>query len=123
MKRTVEIDDTLQDRVDSAISETEESLMDYLSNYPETDSDLDIEDLNCRGMIDQIIDGCVPVYYHEINTIWYLHGDRIEEAYENAGIGENPRENSGMTAIYLYISDKVYQWYADNAEAIIAGKE
>jgi hypothetical protein len=47
-----------------------------------------------------------------------LYGSDLEEAYENAGVGENPKENNGMAAIYFYISDKVHEWYNENAGEI-----
>jgi len=60
----------------------------------------------------------VPIYTKEIKDLWYLYGDEFEAAYENAGVGDNPRENFGMAAIYYYISEKVHEWYNENAEEI-----
>ena len=119
MKRTIEIDDTLQDRTDGAIEEVEQELRRYLDDNPDTDEAPDIgNDLDYSGAIHEIIDGSVPIYTHEIETIWYLHANDLEAAYEDAGIGENPREDSGMVAIYLYIEQAVGQWYYDNAETV-----
>ena len=119
MKRTIEVEDVLQERVDCAIEEVEEALMEYLKENPDTDELPCISnDLDYDGRIHEIIDGCVPIYYHEIDTAWYLYGSDLEEAYENAGVGENPRENGGMAAIYFYIYDQVHGWYEENAEGI-----
>lgn len=60
----------------------------------------------------------MPIYTGEIEDTWYLYGSRLEEAYENAGVGENPKENDGMAAIYFYIMDKVQEWYQDEAQDI-----
>ena len=118
MKKTIEIDDTLQERVDGAIEEVKEMLVDYLNDNPDSFEDEDA-DPPCMNddleRVHEIIDGSVPVYYHEIDTTWYLHKNKLEEAYENAGIGDNPLENSGMVAIYCYIEQAVAEWYNDNA--------
>lgn len=114
-KTTITIDDTLDERVDSAIEDVRNLLFEYLdSNTP--DSAPDYNDLDYSGSIHEIIDGSVPIYTKEIEDAWYLHGREIETAYENAGVGDNPRENDGMAGIYFYIAEKVYEWYDNNAE-------
>jgi hypothetical protein len=75
-------------------------------------------DLDYSGQVHEIVDGSVPIYNKEIEDTWYLHGNQLEEAYENAGVGDNPRENSGMTAIYFYIHEQVAEWYHKNANYI-----
>jgi hypothetical protein len=118
MKRTIEIDDTLPDRVQSAIDDVRDELLTYCNdNEPDTLPDLG-NDLDYSGAIHAIIDGSVPVYTNEIKTAWFLHGSEIEDAYENAGCGENPMENDGMAAIYFYINEQVSEWYAEEAEAV-----
>lgn len=113
-KTTITIDDTLDERVDSAIEDVRNLLFEYLdSNTP--DSAPDYNDLDYSGSIHEIIDGSVPIYTKEIEDAWYLHGREIETAYENAGVGDNPRENDGMAGIYFYIAEKVYEWYDNNA--------
>jgi len=119
MKRTIEIDDTLDNLVECAIDEVKAELENYLNNNPDTDSVPCLNnDLDYDGAIHSIVDSSVPVYTHEIKTIWFLHGSELEEAYENAGIGNNPMENDGMSAIYCYIMDKVQEWYRDEAEEV-----
>ncbi len=119
MKRTIEIDDTLDNRVECAIDEVKAELENYLNNNPNTDSVPCLNnDLDYSGAIHSIVDSSVPVYTHEIKTAWFLHGSELEEAYENAGVGENPMENDGMAAIYFYIMDKVQEWYRDEAEDV-----
>jgi len=126
MKRTIEIEDKLCERVESAKEETTDAIIEYIRENeltePETQEELEdlIEDIDCletndifdkvnySGRIDEIIDGCVPVYTYDIKTAFFLHGNKLEEAYENSGIGDNPLENNGMTAIYCYISQELY---------------
>jgi hypothetical protein len=119
MKRTIEIDDTLQGRVDNAVDDLKVLLTDYLDENPDTDETPDLyNDLDYDGRFHEIVDGSVPIYTSEIEDTWYLYANDLEEAYENAGVGNNPRENSGMAAIYFYISEKCSDWYYDNAEDV-----
>ena len=118
-KRTVEIEDTLEDRVAGAIEEVEAELRRHLAENPDTDETPDLgNDLDYDGAIHEIVDGSVPIYTREIEDTWYLYASELEEAYENAGVGDNPRENNGMAAIYFYIDQAVHEWYRDNAEDI-----
>lgn len=117
-KRMVEIDDTLDERVDGAIEDVKRELEEYLKeNEPDDLPDLG-NDLDYSGAIHEIVDGSVPIYTGEIEDTWYLHASELEEAYDNAGIGDNPRENNGMAAIYYYIHEKVCEWYDENAQDI-----
>jgi len=117
MKKTVDIEDSLDGRVEMAIEEVKNFLLEDLdSNDP--NSCPSISNLDFSGRIHEIIDGSVPVYYSEIRDIWYLHSEELEEAYEESGIGSNSRENDGMTAIYCLIEKRVNEWYDKNAEDI-----
>lgn len=117
-KITIEIDDVLPDHVESAIDEVRNLLVDFLvENRPDELPCLH-NDLDYSGDVHEIIDSAVPFRTSEIDAAWFLHGRELEEAYETAGIGSNPRENSGMAAIYCYIEQKVCEWYSENAEEI-----
>jgi hypothetical protein len=119
MNRTVEIEDTLQERVESACDDVKDLLIQYLDENPDTDDVPCINnDLDYSGSVHEIVDGSVPIYTGEIEDTWYLYSRRLEEAYENAGVGSNPRENDGMVAIYFYIMEQVQEWYRDNAEDV-----
>jgi len=118
MKQQIEIEDTLQERVESAIDDVRSELLNYLSeNKPDSLPCLN-NDLDYSGSIHEIVDGSVPIYTKEIQDTWYLHGSKLEDAYENAGCGNNPRENDGMAAIYYYIHEQVCRWYENEAEDI-----
>lgn len=123
MKRTVEIEDTLQDRIDSAIEDVKQELLSYLEANPDTDETPDLgNDLDYSGAVHEIIDGSVPIYTKEIEDTFYLYGSEIEKAFEDAGIGE--KEDKGWpsgwkaAAIYCYIEQQVADWYYNNAEDI-----
>jgi len=120
MKRTIEIDDNLNELVVGVFGDVEDLILEFLKEYPDFNGDMfDIFDkLNYRGGIDELIDSAVPVYYHDIDAIWYLHKDKLIQAYNNSGIGNNPLKNDGMTAIYMYIDstirDKLYSLDVDD---------
>lgn len=124
MKRTVEIDDTLQECVDGAIEEVKTALLEYLDENKDTDQTPDLgNDLDYSGRVHEIIDGAVPVYTKEIADIFYLHGDEVEQAFDDAGIGEK-QDGAGWpmgwkaAAVYCYIEQQVHEWYRNNAEDI-----
>jgi hypothetical protein len=118
MKRQIEIDDVLPDCVDSAIEQVEEELRAYIKENKPDEVPCLRNDLDYSGAIHEIVDGAVPIWTSQIEAAWFLHAADLEEAYENAGIGTNSRDNNGMAAIYCYIDQKVGDWYAKNAETI-----
>ena len=119
MKKKIEIDDTLQERVNDACDELKDLLLEYLRDNPDQDETPCLSnDLDYDGRFHEIVDGSVPVYYHEIDTCWYLHGNQIEAAWEDAGMDGSARDNHGMVAIYCYIQQECAEWYEKNAEDI-----
>lgn len=115
-KVTVEIDDTLQEIVEGAIEEVKDELLSYLEQNPDTDETPDLgNDLDYSGRIHEIVDGSVPIYYSEIDGLYYLHGNDLDEAYENAGIGDGFEDNHRQVTIYCYIDQAVGDWYHSNA--------
>lgn len=120
--RSYEIDDTLQDCVDSAIEEVKQELLDHLKENPDTDELPDIgNDLDYSGRIHEIVDVSVPIYTQEIKDIMYLHGDDVEQAFDDAGIGsKDDKWPAGWqaAAIYCYIEQKVHEWYRSSAQDI-----
>ena len=117
MIRTIEINDDLSERVESAIDEVKQELLNYLeANKPSLLPD--IGDVDYNGVIHEIVDSCTPVYTHHIDGLWYLHKFALIEAYDNAGVGDNPMDSNGAAAIYYYIQQEVYNWYSASAENI-----
>jgi hypothetical protein len=118
-KRTVEIDDVLPGCVAGAIEEVERKLREYLAENPDCDDTPCLSsDLDYSGDIHSIVDSAVPVYNGQIDAAWFLYRRELEEAYDNAGVGDNPRDANGMAAIYFHIYEKVAEWYAENAERV-----
>ena len=123
MKRTVELDDTLQELVDEATEELKDLILEHLKENPGKDEAPDLNDLDESGAFHELVDSSVPVYTHEIDTIFYLHGSRVESAFDDAGIGEKdndkwPCGDWRMAAIYCYIEAECREWYAKEAEGI-----
>lgn len=123
MKRTIEIEDTLQDYVYTAIEAVKTELLEYLKANPDVGATPCLHnDLDYNGAIHEIIDGSVPINTKEIRDIFYLHGSDVESAFEDAGIGEKNDENWPMgwkaAAIYCYIEQQVKEWYSANADEI-----
>lgn len=119
MKKTVEIDDSLQECVDSACSAVADEVKQYLDDNPDTDSAPDLGKLDYSGAIHEIIDGSVPIYTNEIRDIMYLHKQEVEEAFNSAGLGSKD-DNWPMgweaAAIYCYIEQEVNEWYRNNSD-------
>lgn len=125
MKRTIEIEDTLQERVDSAIEDVKQELLNFLESNPDFDGVPCINnDLDYSGAIHEIIDVSVPIYTHEIDSTMFLYGSEIEEAFDNAGFGTHDDFKSCPlgwqgAAIYCYIQEQVNDWYQNNAADVV----
>jgi len=119
MKRTIEIDDDLQERIDDACEELKIEVIEYLKKSgPFTDEDELYQEFSDR--ITELADSYVPIYYYELRNLWYLHSDLLTEAYESVGIGSDPFEKDGAVAIYCHIDQEVRWWLAENADQLIA---
>ena len=122
MERTVKIDDTLEENVQSAIDDVEAYLIEWLGDNADADGAPDLGDLDYSGSIHEIIDSSTPVYYHEIDTIFYLHGSEVEAAFDDAGFDDKTDAawpaGWRAAAIYCYIEQAVNEWYQDNADDI-----
>lgn len=100
MKRTIEMDDNLDEIVADAKSELEERFAEL------KDAD------EPHDLISEIADSFVPVYTKEIEDLYYLHGDMLDDAYEDAGIGDGKKEdNYKQVAIYCYIEQELWDFY------------
>lgn len=114
-KITVELDDDLEERVENAIEEAKEALINYLDQYPNEDMPGSLDDF-CDSH--DIADSATPIHTRDIETAWFLHGNELERAYEDSGLGNNPRENDGQTAIYAYIVQELGDWFYREAERV-----
>lgn len=116
-KRMIEVDDTLADCVQEVTDGIKEAFTEWMDENPDADSAPDLgNDLNYSGRIDEIVDGAVPIYTYEIDTAHFLHGNDLETAYENAGIGDGKEDNWKAVAIYCYLSQEGAGWYEDEKD-------
>lgn len=125
MKRTIEINDTLEERVESAIDSVKQELLDFLEANPDQDKLPYLNNnLDLLNAIYEIIDGSVPIYTHELEDNYYLHGSELDRALDDAGLyndndlGRLDRDQYIMGAFYCYIQERVNEWYSDKAQAI-----
>jgi hypothetical protein len=123
MKKTITIDDNLEEIKERVQNATLDELKGYMKLNPnriEFDGnevvppDLD-QDLDFSGAITQIVDQSVPLYTQEVKDLWYLHGDEFEKAYEDAGVGDKGEDNWQSAAIYYYLHQKLREWYEENS--------
>jgi hypothetical protein len=122
MKRTVEIEDNLEEIVDGCIDDVKTLLFEYLDNT-DTEEAPDVNDLDYSGGIHEIIDGSVPVYTHEIEGLFYLYGAEFEAAFDDAGCGDKEDKcwpcGWKPAAIYFYIEQKVNEWYRESGDELL----
>lgn len=114
---TVQIEDTLNERLTSAKRELVDAALQYVGDNLRTVT-ADMDDLNEKNWqtFNDLADSNTPIETSEIEGLWLLHRDKLEEAYENAVGGENHYENNGMMAIYHYI-DLNLRMFADSTIA------
>ena len=93
--------------------------------YPDTDELPCLNnDLDYSGAIHEIIDGSVPIYTHELEDNYYLHGSELDRALNDArlysadDLGRLDRDQRIMSAFYCYIQEQVNEWYNDEAPEV-----
>jgi len=116
MKRTIEIEDNLSELVEQCQEELKEDFVDYLRENPDiTDFDTYYQKQGC-DRVSEIVDSSTPIYYSDIDGLYYLHGNDLDEAYDNAGIGDRSEENYRQGAIYFYLSENTFDYMRELQE-------
>jgi hypothetical protein len=110
VKRTIIIEDNLDDLVKNCQDEVYEDFKEYLID------NLDIDEFDDyyqhRGCDEAfaIADRNVPTSNSEINDLYYLYGDAFDESYENQGLGEIPKqENHRQVTMFYYLEEKTFE--------------
>ena len=124
-KRTIEINDTLPEILQSAKDDTRDLAREWLDDNKDADEAPDLyNDLDHSGSFHELIDGAVPIYTAEIRALFYLYADDFEEAFGNAGIGDKDDDKWPCgwkpAAIYCYLEQEIAAWYQDEAGNIYA---
>ena len=123
VKRTIEIEDTLKEIIDSLQDDIKDMVIDYLNDNPDLDEAPDLyNDLDYDGRFHELIDGSVPIYTREIEDLFYLYGYEFEQAFDDAGIGDKKDECWPMgwkpAAIYCYLEQEIAEYYGSNKDDI-----
>jgi hypothetical protein len=117
MKRIIEIEDNLEETINDA----KEELLDDFKAYFNDNQDIDDFDTYYQAqgcdMAHEIADSNTPIYYSEIDSLYYLYGNEFDEAYSNAGIGDGTEDNHRQVTIYCYISEKLFDYMRELEEA------
>lgn len=122
MKRTIEIEDDLDERIASCKQELLDNFIEYLDeDSPDIDDfDTYYQNQGCDAA-HEIADSNTPIYYSNIDDLYYLYGDEFDEAYKNAGCYSDPPDNYRQVSIYFYLSEKTFDfmreledWFDDN---------
>jgi hypothetical protein len=118
--RQIEIEDNLQEIIDSCIDDLKDMIISYLNDNPDLDEAPGLfNDIDHNGAFNELIDGAVPIYTGEINGLWYLYSDEFEEAFDNAGLGSaDDFDNYKQVAIYCYLEQEISLWYEENKDDI-----
>lgn len=117
-ERIVKISDSLNSRIETAQEEVLEAVREHLLENTDVSDDDEVYQ-EVADTFSEIADSNTPIYYNEIDGIYYLHGDELEESYRNAGIGEGDEENHRQVTIYTHISDACYSYYSDELKGRI----
>ncbi len=129
MRRIVDMEDDLQERIEALEEDIKDNFIEYLEENPDIlDFDEYYQNIGC-DTVHEVADMNTPIYYKNINDLYYLYGDKFDEAYENAGIGDKKEDNYMQVAIYCYLYEKGFEYlnkleklfeeYSDNIKELI----
>lgn len=107
--RTVEIEDDLDERVQTCKEEIFDNFMEYFLENPDMDDfDEYYQNQGC-DFTHECADSNTPIYYSDIDGLWYLYSDQFEDAYEDV-FGSEIHDNYKQSAIYCYISNAGFEF-------------
>jgi len=108
--------DDLQEREDDVKSEILGDFIEYYKDNPDYLTD-DFDGYYQGQGSDhaaEFVDSSTPIYYKNIDDLYYLYGDEFDEAFENAGVGRaSEQENYKQVACYFYLSDVAFDYLED----------
>jgi hypothetical protein len=109
MKRRIEIEDTLLERVGDAKDQLKLAAAEYVHEHREVRDSNELFDL-MENWIADIAESATPRYIDEVDGIYYLHTTELDEAAMDAGYAIDqamtPQEYR-RTAIYFFIKNQL----------------
>lgn len=108
-KRQITIDDDMQERIDGALEDVINELISYLEENKDVDEWNTIYQNHLADNVHEVVDSATPIYYKNIDDLYYLYGSECEEAYKNAGCYTEPPDNYRQVAIYFYIEQELWE--------------
>jgi len=124
MKIQVEMEDNLQEILAKIQEGIKEELLRFIKSNPDYEKVPDfLTELDDSGVIREIIDNYVPRNTKEIKDLWYLYGEKFEQSFDLAGLGDKNDKDWPLgwkpAAIFTYLQDQCYEWYDNNATLIV----
>ena len=107
-KRNIVIEDDLKDKIDGIQKELIDHFMEWLKDNPDCNDFDEYSDDSVSDYIHECVDGWTPIYYNDIDGLYYLYGSEFETSYSDSGIGDGTEDNHKQVAIYCYLEAKAY---------------
>lgn len=107
------IEDSLQDCCDNASDEIVDRFISYLEENTDVEDFDTIYQHELADAMHEIADSNTPIYYSEIDGLYYLYSSELEESYQNHGFGDGTEDNHKQVTIYCYIMDAISETIQD----------
>ena len=109
-KRIVEIEDDLTEIIEGLKEEILEDFKDYFNDNTDMDDFDQYYQAQGCDFVTEASDSSTPIYYSEIDGLYYLYGNEFDDAYDDAGLGNGKEDNHRQVAIYCYISAQGFDY-------------
>jgi hypothetical protein len=119
MIKTIEIHDTLQERCEIALTDFKKFFANYVKKHKTKELPRWRGELNEEGEVDDLISSHVPTKPQELKDTFYLHGDELDELYEDFSTGDDPMPNYYGSAIYFHIFNYIFDWFEAHGQDYI----
>ena len=113
MERQITIIDSRDETLSALKYDLIGHMIAHISENPEDTLDDWTEALDYDGTLNEMVDSSVPIYYHEIDSWYFLYPSELEEAYNNAGCYTEPPDNYKQVAIYFWLEQEAQSWMQD----------
>ena len=111
VKRTIEIDDSLDERVELCKEEILDDFIEYFLENPDMDDFEEYYQAQGCDYVHECCDSNTPIYYSDIDGLWYLYSDFFEDAYKDVFGNElHDSQNYKQVAIYCYLSNAGFEF-------------